>query len=43
MKSMWVRRRGALAPVLACALLAACGGGTPVTTFTPTRVIALGD
>jgi len=43
MKSMWIRWRCALAPVLACALLAACGGGSQVTSFTPSRIIALGD
>ncbi len=31
------------AGVLACALLASCGGSTQVERFVPTRVIALGD
>ena len=43
MKSMWRGWRFALAPILACALVGGCGGGSPVTTFIPSRVIALGD
>jgi hypothetical protein len=45
MNSMSIRWRRALASgtCLAALLLASCGGGSLVTTFTPARIIALGD
>jgi phospholipase/lecithinase/hemolysin len=43
MNSMWIRWRRALAASLGALLLASCGGGDLVTTFTPSRIIALGD
>lgn len=43
MPTQWLRRGWLLAACASVLLLAACGGGSIVSQFTPTRVVAFGD
>ena len=43
MAFQWLRRAGLLAACATALLLAACGGGSIVSSFVPTRVVAFGD
>jgi outer membrane lipase/esterase len=43
MATQWLRRAGLLAACATVLLLAACGGGSIDSTFTPTRIVAFGD
>lgn len=43
MATQWLRRAWLLAACASALLLAACGGGSIVSQFVPTRIVALGD
>jgi phospholipase/lecithinase/hemolysin len=43
MASQWLRRAWLVAACATALLLAACGGGSIVSSFTPARVVAFGD
>jgi phospholipase/lecithinase/hemolysin len=43
MATQWLRRAWLVAACTTALLLAACGGGSIVSSFTPTRVVAFGD
>jgi len=43
MPSQWLRRAWLIAACASALLLAACGGGSIESSFTPTRVVAFGD
>jgi len=43
MATQWLRRAWLVAACTTALLVAACGGGSIVSSFTPTRVIAFGD
>lgn len=43
MATQWLRRAGLWAACASALLLAACGGGSIVSSFTPARVVAFGD
>jgi phospholipase/lecithinase/hemolysin len=43
MASQWLRRAWLVAACATALLLAACGGGSTVSDFTPSRIVAFGD